>query len=137
MLIESALGKIALNRIREGEHDVIRDESGDLRQKILLLQSAINDAPPERRNAPEVIESLKKIMSSVEITCAPELLVFLARKYPRMMMELAEEQRMSKRIQHLYRIAEIGRLFSPQILARLNKSIDEVRREAFELVNRE
>lgn len=133
-LIESAIGRLALHRIKSGERNVISDDSGALRDRILLLQSLINGASIERRTSPKVTKSLLAIMRSVEITCyAPEFIVFLVRKYPGMMSDIATDERMSRRIKHLYRVAEIGSCFSAESLDRLNGGIDSVRRKVFEI----
>lgn len=132
-LIESAIGELSMQLIGRAETHNISDKQDDIRKRLLLLQSMINAAPFTKRTSPAVIEKLQAILKSIEITCAPDFLVFLGRKYPQMMVDLTKDEVISKRIRHVYRIAEIGACFSMESLATLSSGITEVRRKVFEI----
>jgi len=132
-LIESAIGILSMRLINKAEDHNIPDVGGDIRKRLLVLQSAINAAPFEKRTSEEVIEKLSVILKSVEITCAPEFIVFVGRKYPRILLELQKDEVIGRRIKHIFRVAEIGSCFSSRSVSQLNEGIDRVRKRVFEM----
>lgn len=136
-LIESAIGELSMRIIDQAESHNVPDEQDDIRKRLLALQAAINSASFEKRTSPEVLAKLQSILKSVEITCAPEFMVFLGRKYPRMMVEISHDPVITCRVRHLYRIAEIGACFSKESIATLSGGIADVRRKVFEIAETE
>lgn len=132
-LIESAIGAVGLQSISYHENHVVSGNEAEIRERLLLLQSAINGATPAVRSSLAVIESLTAILKSTEITCAPEFIAFLGRKYPKMMMAIIEDPVIKNRIQHLYLVMELNQCFSFDSMQRLNAGIDAVRRKVFNL----
>ena len=135
-LIESAIGAIGLESISYHEHHVVCGSEQKIRERLLLLQSAINGATPAVRSSRAAIESLIAILKSTEITCAPEFIAFLGRKYPKMMMDVISDPVISNRIQHLYLVMELNECFSLDAMKRFNKGIDVVRRRLFDISQR-
>lgn len=132
-LIESAIGELSMQIIDHAESHNAADDQGDIRKRLLTLQAAINSASFEKRTSPGVLAKLQAILKSVEITCAPEFLIFLGRKYPKMMMDISRDPVITRRVRHMYRVAEIGACFSRESLATLNGGIAGVRRKVFEI----
>jgi len=135
-LIESAIGAIGLQSISHHEHHLVAGNEQEIRRRLLLLQSAINGASPAVRASRTVIESLVAILKSTEITCAPEFIAFLGRKYPKMLVEVVNDPVINNRIQHLYLMMELNECFSLESMKRLNAGIDAVRRRVFNLAQR-
>lgn len=135
-LIRSAIGALSIKIISEAETHVISDEDQSIQKELLLLQSKINAAPFERRTSPDVSDKIKAILKSVEITSAPDFIVFIGRKYPSLMVEVSKDPLMMHRIRHIYRVAEIGSCFSRESMSKLNRGIDDARKKVFEIDQR-
>lgn len=132
-LIDSAIGDLSMKLINDAEQHTVKDDQGSIRQSLLTLQSAINGAHFDKRTSAHVVDKLKAILKSTEITCAPDFIVFIGRKYPSLLYDLSTDDIFSHRIHHIYRVAEIGSCFSSLSIKTLNHGIDGVRRRVFEI----
>ena len=132
-LIESALGELSMRTISAAEYHNAPDPEGKIRARLRDLRNAINSAPIEIRSSPSIISKLQAILKSVEITCAPEFIVFLGRKFPKIMGEVAKDDLIGRRIRHIYRITEISSCFSNESLTKIQHGLNEVRKKVFEL----
>jgi hypothetical protein len=135
-LIESAIGSLGLASIANQETHPVLDRTSEIRNRLLVLQSAINGAPSGVRSSRRFIENLVAILKSTEVTCAPEFIVFLGRKYPKIMMDMIDDVVIKNRIHHLYLVMELNECFSESSVRRLNSGIDGVRKKVFNLSNR-
>ncbi len=135
-LIESAIGALGLESIAHHEHHTVSDRNNEIRSRLQLLQSAINGASSASRSSRAFIENLISILKSTEITCAPEFIAFLGRKYPRILIEISEDPLINHRIQHLYLVMELNDCFSGDAMKKLNLGIEGVRRKVFNLSQR-
>lgn len=135
-LIDSAIGSLGVKLIQLQEHRAIQDEGGEISKRLSHLQSMINGASKEARSNPQLIESLKKILKSSEVTASPRFVSFLARRYPAIMMEVVKDPVIEGRINHLYVFMELNRCFSERSIARLRGGVDSIRKQVMSLSKR-
>jgi hypothetical protein len=122
-----------MRTISDAETHPVVDRDMMIRDRLIGLQKKISAASFEKRSSKEVVSGLQVILKSSEITCAPEFIVFVGRTYPALMMEVMKDELISKRIRHLYRVAEIGSCFSKESIGRLNRGIEYARKRVFEI----